>query len=60
MATDKDVAKLKKYVRSLNQFLRDQLVWEKGVRNNLKRLNRKAGIGDPPTITTPPKPPPKP
>ena len=60
MATDKDVAKLKKYVRSLNQFLRNQLVWEKGVRNNLRRLNRKAGIGDPPNITNPPKPPPKP
>ena len=58
MATDKDVAKLKKYVGKLNKFLRNQEVWEKKVENNLKRLNKKVGgIGPGPNITDPPKPP---
>jgi hypothetical protein len=58
MATDKDVAKLKKYVGKLNRFLRDQQLWGKSVTSNLKRLNRKVGgIGPGPNITDPPKPP---
>ena len=55
----KDVANLKEYIRKLKLYLRKQDVFNRGVRNNLKRLNRKAG-GRPPSITDPPKPPFKP
>jgi hypothetical protein len=61
MATDKDAAKLNRYIRSLDSFLRKQYAWQQKVTNNLRRLNRKSGpLGPGPTITNPPKPPPKP
>jgi hypothetical protein len=61
MATreSKDVANLKEFTRRLKAYLRKQDTFNRGVRNNLKRLNRKAG-GKPPSITDPPKPPFKP
>ena len=62
MATDTDVTKLNKYVKRLDKFLRDQLLWEKQVKNNLRRLNSKVftGVGPGPNITDPPPPPRKP
>ena len=64
MATDKDVAKLKTYISNLHQFLRQQHTWQKQVTNHLEKLYRRTkkrgGLGTGPTITTPPKPPPKP
>jgi hypothetical protein len=64
MATDKDVAKLQTYISNLHQFLRQQRTWQKQVTNDMKKLYRRTkkrgDVGSPPTITTPPKPPPKP
>lgn len=55
----KDVANLKEYIRRLKAYLRKQDAFNRGVRNNLKRLNKKSKV-KPPSITDPPKPPFKP
>jgi hypothetical protein len=60
MATrEKDVANLKEYIRKLKVYLRKQAVFDRQVKNNIRRLNRRVK-GKPPTITDPPKPPFKP
>jgi hypothetical protein len=56
MATDKDVAKLKRDMSKLKAYLRDQLVWEQKVTNGLRRLTRQTALGGP-NVTDPPKPP---
>ena len=57
MATDKEVAKLKRYITRLKEYLRDQLVWEQEVRQHLRQLHRQRALGPPPTVTDPPRPP---
>jgi hypothetical protein len=56
MATDKDVAKLKRDMSKLKAYLRDQLVWEQRVTKSLRRLKQENSLTGP-TVTEPPKPP---
>ena len=57
MAIDKDVAKLKKDMGTLKDYLRDLVVWEREITKELRKQHRQNPIGDPPTVTDPPRPP---